>query len=36
MLIYDYDIEDGTVDIPEKFRKLVNYSASLAHKTNHR
>jgi len=33
--IFDPAVEDGTVDIPEKFRKLVNYSASLAHKTNH-
>ena len=25
----------GTIDIPEKFRDLKNYCASLAHKTNH-
>jgi len=26
---------NGTIDIPTKFRELSNYSASLAHKTNH-
>jgi len=25
----------GTIDIPEQFRSLVNYCAALAHKTNH-
>jgi len=33
--IFDPSVEDGTVDIPEEYRSLESYSASLAHKTNH-
>merc|ERR1712179_200161 len=28
-------VPNGTIDIPAQFRNLENYSASLAHKTNH-
>jgi len=28
-------VPDGTMDIPKQFRSYANYSASLAHKTNH-
>ena len=33
--IFDPTNKNGTVDIPEEFRSLESYSASLAHKTNH-
>ena len=33
--IFDPTREKGSLDIPEEYRSLENYCASLAHKTNH-
>jgi len=33
--IFDPNIKEGIVDIPEKYHAYSNYCASLAHKTNH-